>query len=578
MIRHYIFHIIIFFVFCFKINAQDCPSLIDPLEGATNVPIDTAISWNPVDGVTGYIISIGTTLGGTDIVDSELIGGNTTFTPQLGLPDNSEIFVTLTLFFFNLPDIECESQSFFTEDFTSIPSCTSLSNPNNGQTNVSIATNINWNYATGATGYIITIGTSPGLGDIVNNLDVGNTLSYNPITDFPASTLIYVEIVPYNENGTATACTEYSFTTGVLAALPSCTNLIYPTDGTLSVPLSPIIEWESVAGAIGYKVYLGTTLFNNDILNGAIFYTNSTLVINFEANSVYFIRIVPFNDAGDAIGCGQSTFSTLLGCGPFYDEVTGELVSLNPDITFPDQVGICLNETPTIINSPNIVDGVRWYLVEDDGNEVLISSEDNVQINTTGNYLYEAYNLSNDSGHEIECSSFKYFEVVSSEIPTIDAVNVVDDVNGIEISVFVSGIGDYEYSLDNIDGPYQDENIFNNAPENTSIIYVRDKNGCGVTSYNIDGSGVSNGFPKIFTPNGDTFNDYWRYIPKTDDTFLIIVIDIFDRFGKHIISINPLSLGWDGRFNGNPLQETDYWYYATTNTGQIFKGHFALKR
>ena len=60
-------------------HGQDCPNLIEPLAGATNVPVDTSISWEPVVGVTGYIISLGTTPGGTEIVNEQAVGNDTSF-------------------------------------------------------------------------------------------------------------------------------------------------------------------------------------------------------------------------------------------------------------------------------------------------------------------------------------------------------------------------------------------------------------------------------------------------------------------------------------------------------------------
>lgn len=94
---------------------QDCPALLSPVEGATNVPVESSISWEPVVGVTGYIISIGTSPGDTDIVSEQQVGNDTIFTPPQGLPELTTVYVTLTLFFFNQDNIVCPSQAFTTE-------------------------------------------------------------------------------------------------------------------------------------------------------------------------------------------------------------------------------------------------------------------------------------------------------------------------------------------------------------------------------------------------------------------------------------------------------------------------------
>uniref|UniRef100_UPI00261457E0 T9SS type B sorting domain-containing protein n=1 Tax=Flavobacterium sp. TaxID=239 RepID=UPI00261457E0 len=58
-------------------------------------------------------------------------------------------------------------------------------------------------------------------------------------------------------------------------------------------------------------------------------------------------------------------------------------------------------------------------------------------------------------------------------------------------------------------------------------------------------------------------------------------IYIFDRFGKLIKQISPISDGWDGTFNGQPLPSTDYWFsvdYIEQSKTKQFKAHFSLKR
>ena len=251
--------------------AQDCPELLNPLSGATDVPVTTSISWEEVVGVTGYIISIGTTPGGSEIINEQAVGNDTVFQPPLGLPESTQIYVTITLFFFDQPNIVCPSKTFTTRDETTVPECTSLVSPANGEEGVALGTTLSWSYAGRALGYRLTVGTSPGTGDILNNIDVGNTLFYDPVDDFPAETEIYVLISPYNENGVASGCTEESFTTGEEGQPPGCTRLISPMDGALNVELSPIIEWEAVPDAIGYIVNIGSSPFNSDVLDEAVF-------------------------------------------------------------------------------------------------------------------------------------------------------------------------------------------------------------------------------------------------------------------------------------------------------------------
>jgi len=132
--------------------------------------------------------------------------------------------------------------------------------------------------------------------------------------------------------------------------------------------------------------------------------------------------------------------------------------------------------------------------------------------------------------------------------------------------------------LDNINGPYQVSDIFINAPKNTDLLYVRDINGCGIVKVELAKFIDPVGFPKFFTPNGDGIHDFWQYRSDEDDNFELITIYIRDRYGKLLIQLNPRSKGWNGIINGTLLPTSDYWYNAITLSGEIFTGHFTLKR
>ena len=573
--------IFIMLMLCFNFNVlgQECPALTGPLNGANQVATTSSINWENIEGVPGYIISLGTTPGGTDILDQFNVGASNRYTPHTGLPENTEIFVTITLFFFNQPNIVCESQSFTTAPLTEVPNCTSLSNPINNALDVNTATNISWTYAPGATGYLFTMGTTPDGNELVATTDLGNTLSYNPISDLPPETNIYVTIEPYNRIGSALECTTFVFTTAPEAVLPVCTNLITPFNGETNVPLSPILEWNEVPNATGYRVSIGTTPFETDILNNAAFYRTSTMVIDFEPNRTFFIKIVPFNDAGEAIGCSQETFSTLLGCGPYYDPLTGELVVLNPDITFPDTVGICQNGSGNVISATDEADGYRWYSLDVDGNESLISTEASLSIDQAGKYIYEIYDIVEGSGGTIECSSSKVFRVEESSIATIENVRVTEVLDGLNFEVIVEGNGNYEFALDDSEGPYQTSNILDAIAPGTHTVYVRDINGCGVAEKTIQQDLTVEGFPKFFTPNGDGTNDFWQYRTKTDpEDVRLMSIYIFNRYGNLLAQIDPESIGWDGRLNGKALPESNYWFKAQFENNKEVRGYFTLKR
>ena len=196
----------------------------------------------------------------------------------------------------------------------------------------------------------------------------------------------------------------------------------------------------------------------------------------------------------------------------------------------------------------------------------LISNFPNLGVNTAGIYSVEVTNKI--SG----CSSKKTIGVVASDVAIIDSIDVVDleDVNTINVNA--SGSGDYQYAID-AQNTWQDSNYFANVAAGIHTVFVEDKNGCGLVSKEV----VVVGIPKYFTPNADGYNDIWGIVGLKK--YPSSVVDIFDRYGKLISTLNYINPSWDGTLNGSPLPADDYWYAITLEKDKpTLRGHFTLKR
>jgi len=194
-----------------------------------------------------------------------------------------------------------------------------------------------------------------------------------------------------------------------------------------------------------------------------------------------------------------------------------------------------------------------------------------IQVNSPGVFTVT---ITNNNG----CLKLRTITVIPSNIATIESIEVADATSNNTITVLSSGEGEYEYALYISNGIYrsfQTENVFTNVSPGIYTLYVRDiKNDCGI----IDDLVSVIGFPKFFTPNGDTYNDYWQIQGVSNQFQPDSKILIFDRYGKLLKQLNPQSLGWDGTFNGQDLPSSDYWFHVKLQDGRIFKSHFSLKR
>jgi len=246
-------------------------------------------------------------------------------------------------------------------------------------------------------------------------------------------------------------------------------------------------------------------------------------------------------------------------------------ISLNTDGTEDNLV--CSN-LPTFFVQLNagIQDGSPTtnytYVWSKDGTILPGKTDYTLDVNEEGIYTVEVVN-------NVGCGRIRTIKVTASDIAVIETVDVIDMAAINTVTINVTGAGDYEYSLDEAIGYYQDSNVFTNVTAGIHEIFINDKNGCGQISKVIAVVGV----PKFFTPNGDGYNDYWS-VKGVNATFNSnSIIYIFDRFGKLLKQWVPASSeGWDGTFNGSPLPSDDYWYTIKLEDGREAKGHFSLKR
>lgn len=232
-----------------------------------------------------------------------------------------------------------------------------------------------------------------------------------------------------------------------------------------------------------------------------------------------------------------------------------------------------------VMEKPYLTMSNQWAICDESSVEIIADSGYDEYIWSTGE-TSESIFVDNPGDYEItvvnnygniQCEYSKTISVIESRIAIINSIEIEDwTQNDNTISIFVEGTGVYEYSIDGQN--YQDKNEFFNLPIDDYIVYVRDKNGCGITTDTV----YLMYYPNFFTPNDDGYNDRWQIINSEKEPNNKVYI--YDRFGKLIAQLSSIDEGWDGLYNGSQMPSSDYWFVVFRENGKTYKGHFTLKR
>lgn len=377
---------------------------------------------------------------------------------------------------------------------------------------------------------------------IVNGTDILWYGSNTSTTPLPDSTLL-IDNTTYFATQTLNGCES----TTRFAVSINLINTLNATDYTESI-CDDLNDGNEIIDLTSYNLELiasnGNVFHYYHSLNGAENQISSDEIANttnFElvtGNKIIYVRIDSPNTCFQIVELDLTLYS-------------------KPIIEINDIMPICDGNEITI-NAGNSFDNYIWSTGE---------STSSIIVSQPGNY---DVTVSEIHGTLI-CTSTKNFTVVLSNPATITNIETKDWTTSENIiQIAASGLGNYEYSLDNIN--FQDSNLFTNLPSGEYMVYVRDKNDCGT----VDEEVYLLMYPLFFTPNGDGYNDKWKI--KFSEIEPNMIVAIFDRYGKFIQQLGANSEGWDGTFVGNHLPSSDYWFVVTRENGKEYHGHFSLKR
>lgn len=196
-----------------------------------------------------------------------------------------------------------------------------------------------------------------------------------------------------------------------------------------------------------------------------------------------------------------TSFTLVIDPGPPINLV-GSLESC--DIDNSGTVMFDLSKIPNIILTDETPDNFISYF---HSKENAINNIDplNSLIETSGETIYTKVSNLNDP----DCYNIAEIELILNAPPQVTSYEVVQPQVNSNLNTLTLNIPenlDYEYSIGNIDGPYQTGTTFTDVESGFQTLYIRDKKGCAIIEAEI----AVLGYDTYFTPNNDGIHDKWQ--------------------------------------------------------------------
>lgn len=288
-----------------------------------------------------------------------------------------------------------------------IPACPFVAYPANNATFIPLSPTINWNASSGATSYKVSLGTTPGGTDVVNQQTV-TTNSFTPSSPLSVNTTYYLRVVSVSGAGQSSGCSEIVFKTvppvptnddcaGAISLVvnPDLNCGTVTAGYTLGATDSGLVPdpcygdpdddvwYKFVATATTHKISLLNVMSvgtNNDddtyfqVFSGACG-TLSSVLCSDDTSSVlsgltvgdtYYVRVYSYFDTGS-----NQSFDICVGTmppPPVNDDCSGALVaSVFPYTYLQSDGGGATNNGGFVTTCPDSMNDGTWFTFTGDG-------------------------------------------------------------------------------------------------------------------------------------------------------------------------------------------------------------------
>lgn len=160
-----------------------------PYDGQPNVDTTKAMTWQTLPAAQGYILVVGTTHFGTDLVNSGILPASQASFPMPDLPGGSTLYATL------LTKVNGAWSGFQAIMFYPAVGHAVFTNPLTGQVNVTTSQPFTWQPLAAAQGYILVVGTTHYGSDLVNSGILPASQALFPMPVLPAGRTLYATLL-----------------------------------------------------------------------------------------------------------------------------------------------------------------------------------------------------------------------------------------------------------------------------------------------------------------------------------------------------------------------------------------------
>jgi len=254
-------------------------ALSSPAPGSVLPGPSTTFTWSAGSGATEYILWVGTTAGRNNLYSKSLglnLSGTVNYLPTSG----GQVYVRL---------LTRVSTGLLFTDYTFTAATYSkavLTSHTSGSTLAGPSATFTWSEGTGATEYILWVGTTAGRNNLYSKSQgLNSSVTVNKLPTNGSQ--VYVRLLTRIASGLM--FTDYTFTTATISQAA----LVSPTPENPLTEASATFTWSAGTDATEYILWVGTTAGHNQLYSKSLGLNQSATVKNLPINgSPVYVRLL----------------------------------------------------------------------------------------------------------------------------------------------------------------------------------------------------------------------------------------------------------------------------------------------